>query len=253
MSRAVTVGDLAHAKSLLHKRRVEQAIRIVDQGLDHGRMGIAFSGGKDSTCTLHLVRRQCPDAPAGFFDSGCEYESTYALVAALHVTTIHPERSMVEMRKLSGGFGYRGPEADSGRDFDYFAFLVGEPSIRFCREAGLDVIAIGLRAGESAGRRMGRIIYGPVHSVRWHPAMVCHPVCDWTDSDVWAYIATNDLAYNAAYDRMAEAGLPRKAWRVSTLLGTIGASIGRHAIVRIVDPALFNRLAGTFPEFGRLS
>lgn len=38
-----------------------------------GEMYVAFSGGKDSTALLHLVRRHYPDTPAVFVDTGLEY------------------------------------------------------------------------------------------------------------------------------------------------------------------------------------
>lgn len=34
---------------------------------------ISFSGGKDSTVLLHIVRKEYPDVPAVFVDTGLEY------------------------------------------------------------------------------------------------------------------------------------------------------------------------------------
>jgi 3'-phosphoadenosine 5'-phosphosulfate sulfotransferase (PAPS reductase)/FAD synthetase len=38
-----------------------------------GKVYIAFSGGKDSTVFLHLVRSLYPDLPAVYVDTGLEY------------------------------------------------------------------------------------------------------------------------------------------------------------------------------------
>ena len=38
-----------------------------------GKVYVAFSGGKDSTVLLHLVRSIYPDVPAVFVDTGLEY------------------------------------------------------------------------------------------------------------------------------------------------------------------------------------
>ena len=35
-----------------------------------GKVRVSFSGGKDSTVLLHLVRSQYPDVPAVFADTG---------------------------------------------------------------------------------------------------------------------------------------------------------------------------------------
>jgi len=39
----------------------------------HGNVYVSFSGGKDSTVLLDLVRQDYPDVPAVFCDTGLEY------------------------------------------------------------------------------------------------------------------------------------------------------------------------------------
>ena len=50
-------------------------VRIRDWVNYYGREGVyvSFSGGKDSTVLLHLVREEYPDIPAVFVDTGLEY------------------------------------------------------------------------------------------------------------------------------------------------------------------------------------
>jgi len=38
-----------------------------------GKVYVSFSGGKDSTVLLHLVREMYPDVPAIFCDTGLEF------------------------------------------------------------------------------------------------------------------------------------------------------------------------------------
>lgn len=213
----------------------------------HGRIGVSYSGGKDSTVTLALVREQCPDAPAAFYDSGCEHPGTYEMVAHYGVRTIVPEMSLVEMCKYGGYWGHPNP-VDPDAEFDFFAFLVAEPSWRFICEDALQVVAMGLRGQESAGRQMNARQRGELYYIArrevWH---LC-PLARWRDADVWAFIASEGLAYNPAYDKMAALGIPREHWRVGMLLGMARMGKERYSWLRQMEPALWNRLVADFPR-----
>lgn len=73
------------------------------------------------------------------------------------------------------------------------------------------------------------------------------PLMKWIHQDIWAYIAHHEIPYNSIYDRMALAGVPRKEWRIGTLLGSTNAAMGRYAVLKMCDPSTFNRLAAEFP------
>lgn len=55
-------------KIMLTKQRIHQWYE-----LNAGNVYVAFSGGKDSTVLLHLVRSLYPDVPAVFNNTGCEF------------------------------------------------------------------------------------------------------------------------------------------------------------------------------------
>jgi phosphoadenosine phosphosulfate reductase len=242
------VGDLAHARLPLFTRRVERALDDVRRASELGTIGVSFSGGKDSTVLLDLVRRIVPDAPAAFFDSGCEYPDTYDLVTHYGVTVIQPQMTLPEMCKYGGYWGHPTP-VDSEAEFDFFAFLIDEPSYRFSMEYGITVEALGLRAGESAGRRVSlhRRDRGTLYPLRNGQWRLC-PLAFWQTADVWAYIASRKLRYNAVYDKMAEWGFDREQQRVSTLLGVAALSYNpRLAFIRAIAPEVFWKLAADFP------
>ena len=53
---------------------------------------MSFSGGKDSTVLLDLVRRICPDVPAVFVDTGLEYPELREFVKTIpNVIWLKPE------------------------------------------------------------------------------------------------------------------------------------------------------------------
>jgi hypothetical protein len=69
-----------------------------------GRVFVSFSGGKDSTVLLHLVRQQFPEVPAVFINTGLEYPEVVAHVKTVeNVTTIRPK---MNFRAVLEKYGY---------------------------------------------------------------------------------------------------------------------------------------------------
>lgn len=64
---------------------------------------ISFSGGKDSTVLLHLVRELYPDIPAVFVNTGLEYPEIQAFAKSLpNVTILRPTVPFNEVLKVKG-------------------------------------------------------------------------------------------------------------------------------------------------------
>lgn len=245
-ARALGKADLLRVRTLGYRRRVDQARAVIIEAQRHGRIGVSVSGGKDSTVMLHLVRALVPDAAAAWFDSGAELAGTAALVAQQGAERIAPIRDLPDMCRYAGWWGARNP-VDHGASFDVLATLILEPSERFAVAHSLAVMALGLRAHESRGRYRSAAMRGDLYYVEstglWH---LC-PLAWWTTADIWAYIAEHDLPYHPAYDAMARIRVPREQQRIGTALGGKAISTGRIAVIKRIDPGLFNRLAAEFP------
>lgn len=239
------------AQTDVHKRRVESSLEAVRKAANIGSVGVSFSGGKDSTVTLDLVRRVVPGAPAALFDSGDELDGTIELAREMEAEVIRPRLTMREMARYSGWWGYASP-VDPGCPFDAKRILIGEPSETFVVQRRLRVVAYGLRAEESGGRALhvrmrGQLFQGADRT--WY----CMPLARWTLQDVWAYIAARSLCYHPAYDAMAEAGIDREHQRVSGLLGERGRGHGRHALLRRYAPRQWASIVEEFPELRSVS
>lgn len=244
---ALRSEDIVHASSAQFRRRVDESLRVIAESVAHGAIGVSFSGGKDSTCVLDLVRRVRPDAVGAFFDSGAELMSTRDIVRRYELRTIFPRLTMQEMARYAGWWGAEPVDHDA--TFDAKAVLIQEPAETFVVRERLRVIAHGVRAEESGARVMHVRSRGSLYRGA-DGTWVCMPIAKWSTADVWAYIASRGLRYNTAYDRMAALGIDRRLQRIGGTLGERGSGWGRHEILRTIEPETWTELRREFPLLG---
>jgi 3'-phosphoadenosine 5'-phosphosulfate sulfotransferase (PAPS reductase)/FAD synthetase len=70
----------------------------------HGQVYVSFSGGKDSTALLHLVRSVFPDVEAVFIDTGLEWPEVRTFVKeTTNITWIKPKKTF---KQVISDYGY---------------------------------------------------------------------------------------------------------------------------------------------------
>ena len=81
------------AKVVMTKQRIIDWYEFWD-----GKVYVSFSGGKDSTVLLHLVRSIYPDVEAVFVDTGLEYPEIKQFVKSVdNVTILRPEKTFKQV------------------------------------------------------------------------------------------------------------------------------------------------------------
>jgi phosphoadenosine phosphosulfate reductase len=230
---------LLYARTRQHAATVERAQRIVTEALAVAPSWyVAFSGGKDSTCVLHLVREQAPDTAAQFSARQWDLPETLDTLAGtpnLRRTAHHdmdgsdwlPSWDSPELARQNG------------------AVWLERDEYKLTRGAHEDGVFLGLRSAENEYRRRHLLRFGPLFrcaSGMWH----ANPIAAWSVLDVWAYILSRDVPYNRAYDVMERLGVSLGMQRIGPFSRALNA--GSLAILKRGWPEVFNRLSAAHPE-----
>jgi 3'-phosphoadenosine 5'-phosphosulfate sulfotransferase (PAPS reductase)/FAD synthetase len=99
------VWRLRQLQSLSLNAKVARTERKIREWYNHwqGDVYVAFSGGKDSTVLLHIVRKLYPDVPAVFCDTGLEYPEIRDFVSTFeNVVWLKPKLTFKETLEKYG-------------------------------------------------------------------------------------------------------------------------------------------------------
>ena len=200
---------------------IQSARRIIRTALVKSRRAyIAYSGGKDSAVLRHLVRGVAPGNAVVemWSDNELEFPEVIDHMAA------HPSLIHLAGHTLHAGWFAPWAEWPLWRDIPP-GMVWPQMDVRsYMRTQGCDTAFVGLRCGESVRRYRylqgladrgtpGRGAYRTAHGT----LRQVHPLWDWTDGDVWAYIEQCEVPIVSVYARMRSLGVPRHLQRVGPL------------------------------------
>ena len=172
------------------------ADEVVAHAVDrfHPRLAVACSFQKESSVVLDLILRAAPDARVFTLDTHVLFPETYETWRRVEErygisVEVYEGPSLGRQAALHGDRLWE-------RDPDACCDL---RKLRPLRHALADVDAwvTGLRRDQSPSRAGTPKLGWDAKHERWKVS----PLADWTEADVWGYIAEHDLPYNPLHDR----------------------------------------------------
>jgi phosphoadenosine phosphosulfate reductase len=150
---------------------------------------LSTSFGIQSAVSLHLLTRAKPDLPVILVDTGYLFPETYRYADEL------VDRLGLDLRVYRPQIGIAWMEARLGRLWEggreglreYNRLRKVEPMQRALGELGIRSWFAGLRRQQAASR--AGIEFVELRDGRWK----LHPIADWSDVDVGAYMLLHDL------------------------------------------------------------
>ncbi len=229
--------DLMHAKLPAFKKKVAASLELI-RTCTANKMYVAVSGGKDSTVMLDLVRTVAPATPAIFSDDEWMLPETETYL-----------EQVTNLTRIASPAWHSYFFVSNKKKRDDIRWIEGAAnnSMQTYARQKYDCAMIGLRKDESSKRRIHIRVHGDKFTTKAGMTQ-CYPLANWTTDDIWAYIRSEGIGYNKAYDKMSAMGLPRHEQRVGPFAVEAVLGYGQMVILKKGWTDMYNRFAAEYPE-----
>lgn len=179
------------------EKKVEKCLDIVKNGFEKmSNPFLSFSGGKDSTLILWLVRKIQPDIKVIFMDTCDHVPDIYSYVTDIcekwqlnfyqfehdkHKMCSYEEYLSLSMTKLE-------------------KMAIKDPMNSVAREFGYDGCFWGIRKDESRGRDWLIKKYGSLFFSKTDELWRCSPIAHISMQELWLIIDEYEIPYSPQYD-----------------------------------------------------
>ena len=153
---------------------------------------LSSSFGAQSAVMLHLVTRLRPDIPVVLVDTGYLFPETYRFIDDLTQRldlNLHIYRSELSPAWQETRYGRLWEQGLQGIE-RYNRINKVEPMQRALRELGAQAWLSGLRRQQASSRSELPVV------MRRNGRFKIHPIIDWTDRDIYAYLRRHSLPYH---------------------------------------------------------
>jgi len=191
------MGEAA-TSALEHKAATARAL-LEAELRRHGRLVYSNSLGAEAMVLTDIIWSHLPGVDVFTIDTGRLHEETYQLLHRLErryhrrLRVVHPDAEALE--RLVSAQGVNGFYDSLGARLRCCHVRKVAPFRRAI--AGYPAWVTGVRREQSAGRAAAR-------SVEWdseHALYKVSPLLEWSELEVWQYIRSRRLPYNALHDR----------------------------------------------------
>lgn len=157
-------------------------------------MAIFWTGGKDSTVLLHMVRDvfgEKLEFPILFLDTGLDFEEVYNFIDRINKMWKLNLVTVKLSKKLADEYAKQKTKKDRVTFASMLKIILLKQAVK---EHKLPALVIGIRWDEHKERIGEKYFSEREDHVR------VHPLLHWTEEEIWSYIHENNIPYVSLYD-----------------------------------------------------